>query len=70
LGIKGNPNFGLVRTLMVGVKTMKLETISKGRWFNELRLADMDNQGGMAALLNVDTFADFATVSMSGKRAP
>jgi hypothetical protein len=31
----------------------------------------MDNQGGMAALLNVDTnFADFATVSMSGKRAP
>ncbi|HJS01345.1 MAG TPA: cell surface protein SprA, partial [Flavobacterium sp.] len=37
-------------------------------WFNELRLADMDNQGGMAAVLNVDTnFADFATISATGK---
>jgi hypothetical protein len=31
----------------------------------------MDNQGGMATIKNVDTnFADFATVSMSGKKAP
>jgi cell surface protein SprA len=55
---------------MVGVKTMKLETISKEVWFNELRLADMDNQW-YGCTINVDTtFADFATVSMSGKRAP
>ncbi|MBC7747701.1 MAG: cell surface protein SprA, partial [Methylotenera sp.] len=39
-------------------------------WFNELRLADMDNQGGMAAVLNVDTnLADFATVSASGRKS-
>ncbi|MFV8352832.1 cell surface protein SprA [Flavobacterium sp. XS2P14] len=71
LGIKGNPNFGLVRTLMVGVKNNETRNDIKGEvWFNELRLADMDNQGGMAALLNVDTnFADFATVSMSGKKS-
>ncbi|MFV8345080.1 cell surface protein SprA [Flavobacterium sp. ZB4P13] len=71
LGIRGNPNFGLVRTLMVGVKNSDLRDDIKGEvWFNELRLADMDNQGGMAAVLNVDTnFADFATVSASGKKS-
>jgi cell surface protein SprA len=69
LGIKGNPNFGMVRTLMVGVKSNETHQKIKGEvWFNELRLAEMDNHGGMAAVLNVDTnFADFATVSATGK---
>jgi len=69
IGIKGNPNFGFVRTLMVGVKSNDTHQRIKGEvWFNELRLADMDNKGGMAAVLNVDTnFADFATVSATGK---
>jgi cell surface protein SprA len=71
LGIKGNPNFGLVRTLMVGIKNNESRNDIKGEvWFNELRLADMDNQGGMAAVLNVDTnLADFATISASGKKS-
>ncbi|HEX9152499.1 MAG TPA: cell surface protein SprA, partial [Flavobacterium sp.] len=71
LGIKGNPNFGLARTLMVGVKSNETHQDIKGEvWFNELRLADMDNQGGMAAVLNVDSnFADFATVSATGKKS-
>ncbi|MEY4382641.1 MAG: hypothetical protein RI995_183, partial [Bacteroidota bacterium] len=71
LGIKGNPNFGLVRTLMVGVKSNETSRRIKGEvWFNELRLADMDNKGGMAAILNVDSnMADFATVSASGKKS-
>ena len=71
LGIKGNPNFGLVRTLMVGVKSNETHQDIKGEvWFNELRVADMDNQGGMAAVLNVDSnFADFATVSATGKKS-
>ncbi|WP_158980898.1 MULTISPECIES: cell surface protein SprA [unclassified Flavobacterium] len=70
LGIKGNPNFGLVRTLMVGIKNNDPLNDIKGEvWFNELRLADMDNKGGMAAVLNIDTnLADFATVSASGKK--
>jgi cell surface protein SprA len=69
LGIKGNPNFGMVRTLMVGIKSNEPHQDLKGEvWFNELRLADMDNHGGMAAVLNVDAnFADFATVSATGK---
>ena len=71
LGIKGNPNFGLVRTLMVGVKNNESRNDIKGEvWFNELRLSDMDNQGGMAAVLNVDSnLADFATVSASGRKS-
>lgn len=80
LGVRGNPNFGLVRTLMIGVKNNTkdgknpedgdlLDREIKGEvWFNELRLSDMDNNGGMAALLNIDTnIADFATISATGK---
>lgn len=69
LGIKGNPNFGMVRTLMVGIKSRVTHKDIKGEvWFNELRLSEMDNKGGMAAVLNVDSnFADFATISATGK---
>ena len=71
LGIKGNPNFGLVRTLMIGVKNNTVRDDLKGEvWFNELRIADMDNNGGMAALLNIDAnLADLATISATGKKS-
>jgi cell surface protein SprA len=68
LGVKGNPNFGLVRNLMVGIKNNSGNPVRGEVWFNELRLADMDNKGGMAAVLNMDTnLADFATVSATGR---
>ncbi|MBP8157085.1 MAG: cell surface protein SprA, partial [Flavobacterium sp.] len=68
LGIKGNPNFGLVRTLMVGIKNNHTEKIRGEVWFNELRIADMNNKGGMAAVVNMDAnMADFATVSATGR---
>ena len=75
----GNPNFGLVRTLMVGIKnnTKTLATAThplnpryiKGEaWFDELRMSEMNNKGGMAAVSSMDAnLADFATVSASGK---
>ncbi|MCW2117868.1 cell surface protein SprA [Flavobacterium sp. 7A] len=73
LGVKGNPNFGMVRNLMVGIKSKAAITDGKVKgevWFDELRLAGMDNSGGMAALLNVDTnFADLATISATGKKS-
>lgn len=72
--IKGNPNFGLVRTLMVGVKNgynvgePGARKLRGEVWFNELRLSDMDSKGGMAGLANMDTnFADFATLSATGR---
>lgn len=68
LGIKGNPNFGLVRTLMVGIKNNHTSKIKGEVWFNELRISDMNNKGGMAAVVNVDSnVADFATISGTGR---
>ena len=71
IGVKGNPNFGLVRNLMLGVKCDETHNGIKGEvWFDELRLAGMDNKGGMAALLNVDSnMADFVTISATGKKS-
>jgi cell surface protein SprA len=70
LGVKGNPNFGLVRTLMVGVRNKHSQRVKGEVWFNELRLADMNNNGGMAAVLNMDTnLADFATISATGRKS-
>lgn len=71
IGIKGNPNFGFVRTLMMGVKnpSSNINDYKRGEvWFNELRLSDMDNKGGMAAIASLDTnLADFANVSATGR---
>ena len=68
LGIKGNPNFGLVRTLMVGVKNNARNRIKGEVWFNELRISDMNNKGGGAAVVNMDSnLADFATFSGTGR---
>ena len=74
IGIKGNPNFGYVRTLMVGVKNSYAVGQAGARhlrgevWFNELRLSDMDSQGGMAAVAALDTnMADFANFSATGR---
>lgn len=68
IGIKGNPNFGLVRTLMVGVRNRTTNEVRGEVWFNELRMSDMDNKGGYAAVGNLDTnLADFATISATGR---
>lgn len=70
IGIIGNPNFGRVRTLMVGIKNASTGDICGEVWFNELRLSDMDTKGGWAALVSADAnIADFATVSATGKRS-
>lgn len=67
IGIKGNPNFGYVRTLMLGVKNVSTSNVRGEVWFNELRLAEMDNQGGMAATVSMDAnFADFANFTAAG----
>lgn len=71
IGIKGNPNFGQVRTLMVGLKNPNPTSSGPLRgevWFNELRMSEIDNKGGYAAVANLDTnFADFATFSATGR---
>ncbi|MCK8481939.1 cell surface protein SprA [Psychroserpens algicola] len=72
LAIIGNPNFGDVRVLMVGVKNSGQSGMDAcGEiWFNELRLADLDNEGGWAAVASMDAnFADFANVSATGRKS-
>jgi cell surface protein SprA len=70
IGIKGNPNFGFVRTLMLGVKNnLKTDESIRGEvWFNELRLAEVDNEGGYAAIASMDTnIADLMTLNATGR---
>ncbi|QZE14124.1 cell surface protein SprA [Halosquirtibacter laminarini] len=68
--IKGNPNFGDVRIMMLGVRNPKsndggLESTEV--WFDELRLTDVDNEGGWAASTRIrGNLADLATFSFSG----
>ncbi|MGB1307513.1 MAG: cell surface protein SprA [Oceanihabitans sp.] len=70
VAVKGNPNFGDIRTLMVGVKNAFSDDRCGEIWFNELRMSDMDNEGGWAAILSADAnFADFANVSLTGRKS-
>ncbi len=79
IGVKGNPNFGLVRNMMLGVRnntdvlyahTGSPKDIRGDVWFNELRLSDMDKKGGWAALSVVDAkIADFASVNASAMKS-
>ncbi|WP_093110664.1 T9SS outer membrane translocon Sov/SprA [Salinimicrobium catena] len=74
IGIKGNPSFGNIRMLMLGVKNGLPEGNSRDLcgevWFNELRLTDLKNEGGWAAIVNMDAnVADFANLSATGRRS-
>ncbi|MFI1771842.1 cell surface protein SprA [Thalassobellus citreus] len=71
VGIKGNPNFGDIRTLMVGIKNAtNRDDVCAEVWYNELRLSDMDNEGGWAAVVSLDTnIADFMTLSATGSQS-
>lgn len=74
--IVGNPNMGDVRMAMLGVlnplkgPNNPSDDGSKKCvevWFNELRLSDMNEDGGYAATAKVDLqIADFATIKASG----
>lgn len=73
-GIMGNPNFGNVRTVMIGVRNDldaigSAEALAGEFWFDELRMSEMENKGGWAATASMDAnLADFATISASGTR--
>ena len=70
IGIKGNPSFGNVRTIMLGVKNTTTNDICGETWFNELRMTELDNEGGWAAVASMDmNFADFANVSATGRKS-
>jgi len=70
IGIRGNPTFGNVRTIMLGLKNPTSNQLCGEVWFNELRLTELENKGGWAAIVSVDAnMADFATVSATGSKS-
>lgn len=80
IGVRGLPSFGDIRTMLLGVKNGNPRTsvdigCSPGEiggevWFNELRLSELSNEGGWAAVVNADAnIADFATVSATSRQS-
>ncbi len=75
ISIKGAPNLGNVKALMVGIRNPKLgdncdpaDTKSVEIWVNELRAFGLDDRGGVAATARADIqLADLGTLSISGK---
>ncbi|WP_282038374.1 cell surface protein SprA [Saccharicrinis aurantiacus] len=66
--IKGNPNIGNVRTIVIGIRSMVSEDLASFEtWFNELRLTDFNEEGGWAANARVNIkLSDFGNVSVAG----
>ncbi|HZF99829.1 MAG TPA: cell surface protein SprA, partial [Chitinophagales bacterium] len=73
----GNPDLGLVKVAMLGVRNPKQGTgvdpddsgapICAEVWFNELRVSGFDEEGGYAALARADVkLADFGSVTLAG----
>ena len=65
--IMGNPNLGEVRGMLLGVENTRQEALCAEVWFNELRLQQLDERGGWAALARTDIkLADLGKISLSG----
>lgn len=66
--LKGNPNLGNIKTIMLGVQNVSNALQSGEVWFNELRAAEFDNDGGWSAVVNADlNIADFANIAIAGR---
>ena len=65
--ILGNPNLGEVRIFFLGVENRLKDIACTEVWFNELRLGELNESGGYAALGRVDVkLADLGTLYVSG----
>ena len=66
--IKGNPSLADIQVIMVGVKNATSNQVCGEVWFNELRMAELENKGGWAGIAAVDlNAADFMEMSVTGK---
>jgi cell surface protein SprA len=65
--IIGNPSLAEVRGMMMGVENVNLESVCTEIWFNELRLSNLNEKGGWAAIARTDfRLADLGTITLSG----
>ncbi len=66
--VKGNPNLGNIKTIMLGVQNISGSNQSAEVWFDELRVAEFDNEGGWSTVVSADlNLADFANVAITGR---
>ena len=67
--IKGNPSLGSVRAVMLGIKNASgHDDLSGEFWFNELRVAELENHGGWAAVGSLDANAsELLNISATGR---
>lgn len=65
--VKGRPSLGSVTSVMIGIRSTDKLDKEVLVWINELRLNDIDNEGGYAAMASLGfTLGDFAQVQLSG----
>jgi len=76
--IKGNPNMGQVKVMMVGIRNQRDDQVFEENeipdepfdlevWINEMRLTGLDERGGAAATARVDAqLADLGSMTVAG----
>lgn len=65
--VKGNPNIGWIKGIMIGVRNKSDNAQSVEVWVNELRATGLNEQGGAAGLARVDVkLADLGRITLSG----
>ena len=70
--VKGNPNLGYVEVMMMGIRNKAGDLVTPPKsvevWANELRLSELENNGGWATNMRVSTrLADFGSVVVAGR---
>ncbi len=67
VSVMGLPDLSNLKVMMIGVKNKGNTPQCFEIWANELRVKDISNGGGWAALANIQTqLADFGTLNMAG----
>jgi len=65
--VKGRPSLGGVTSVMIGLRSTNQQDKEVLVWVNELRLSEIDNEGGYAAMASLGlTLGDFAQIQLSG----
>lgn len=65
--VKGRPSLGGVTSVMIGLRSTDNRDKEVLVWVNELRLSEIDNEGGYSAMASLGfTLGDFAQVQLSG----
>jgi cell surface protein SprA len=66
--VMGNPSLSDLQVIMIGIRNQSGEVKSGEIWVDELRLSNMNEEGGYAALANmVVNLSDLGTVTVSGR---